>query len=367
MKTRRLDNMLLIITVVLSAIGLLMVCSSSYVIAAENIGDRYFFIKRHLAYLALGVLVFMITCRLRVEGWRKLSLPLFVISVLLLVLAISSPLASYGGGAYRWIELMGLRFQPSEFARLGTILFLAHLLTNRGDAILQLRQGVLLPLLLLAIVAALILCEPDFGSAVSIFVTGVVLLYLAGARFKHLLLTQLLIAPVALYMLLGSAYRRERLLTFLDPWQDSMNRGFQIIQSFIAIRSGGLFGQGLGDGVQKAFYLPAAHTDFVFAIIGEELGFVGMFVVIALFMLFVARGAYIAATSGARFHSLLAAGIVFSIGMQAFTNMAVVMGSLPTKGLTLPLISCGGSSLVATFAGLGILQAIAASRQERRR
>ena len=358
------DTPLMVATLALTFIGLLMVSSSSYVVAAEHYGDRYFYIKRHLIYLILAIPVFFIAAHIRLEGLRKLAWPLTFLSIALLLLAISSPFSRLAGGASRWVDIAGLRFQPSEVARLALIIFLAHFVTREEYDLRDFKKGLLFPLTLIGTITLLVLSEPDFGSAASILLTAVVVLYIAGAKVKHLAVIAIAAIPLAIVAVMGSAYRLRRLLTFLDPWQDPMDKGFQIIQSFIAIRSGGFFGKGIGDGVQKIFYLPEAHTDFAFAILGEELGFVGIFVVVALYGLFVFRGTKLAATSEDRFHALLAAGIVFTIGVQAATNMAVVMGLLPTKGLTLPFISFGGSSLIVTFAGIGLLQNIA--RRQRR-
>ena len=358
MSETRIDKMLFMPVIGLTILGLILIASTSYVMAGENLGDRYFYLKRHLMYLSISFAAFYIAQRVKVQGLRKLALPLFILAVLLLLLTITSPLGSYAGGAYRWLKIGGFRFQPSEFARLAMILFTAHIITNKEARITQFKQGLLQPLLAVLIISMLVLCEPDFGSAVSIGITGLALLYIGGARFKHLFGFLAVSLPFACYAVMGSAYRRERLLAFLNPWEDPMDRGFQIIQSLVAIRSGGFFGQGIGDGMQKFFYLPEAHTDFTFAILAEELGFLGVAGVIVLFFMFLMRGMFIAARSKNRFEALVAAGIVFSIAIQAITNMGVVMGLLPTKGLTLPLISFGGTSLLITYASIGILNRI---------
>jgi cell division protein FtsW len=364
MKKRNIDIILMVAVLALTFLGLLMISSSSYVMASEAYGDRYYYIKRHLVYLVLAAFAYLTTYSLKTSTLRKIAIPAFIISILLLILTLVSPLGSFAGGANRWIRLAGFRFQPSEFARLTTIIFLAHLLCKTADDIRDLKRGLLLPLAIVGGVALLILSEPDFGTAMSVGMTGMILIYVAGARFKYLALAMVAAIPLAAYAMVGSTYRRARLLTYLDPFKDPLGSGFQIIQSFIAIRAGGFFGQGLGDGVQKIYFLPEAHTDFAFAILGEELGFIGVCGVILLYLIIVARGALIAARCRDRFHAITATGITFAFGIQAFTNMAVVMGLLPTKGLTLPLISFGGSSLIATFAAIGLLQGIV--KQERR-
>lgn len=364
MKGRHSDTILLVAVLALTCIGSLMLTSSSYVMASENYGDRYFYIKRHLCYLVMAFIAYIVASNISGKTLRKLATPVFIGSLLLLVLTLVSPLGSYAGGANRWLKFAGFRFQPSEFARLATILFLAHWLTRTGEEIRDFKRGLLMPLGIVGGVALLILCEPDFGTAVSVGLTGLVLIYVGGARLVHLVPCLVAAMPLAAYAMVGSAYRRARLSTFLDPWKDPMGSGFQIIQSFIALRSGGFLGQGIGDGVQKIFYLPEAHTDFAFAILGEELGFVGILGVVVLFVIVVCRGAIIATRCKDRFYAILGAGLTFALGMQAFTNMAVVMGMLPTKGLTLPLISFGGSSLVASYTAIGLIQNIA--KQQKR-
>jgi cell division protein FtsW len=309
--------------------------------------------------LGLATVVYLVAVNLPFKFWRRITPVLFVGSLGLLLITALTPLANVAGGARRWLEIGGLRFQPSELMRLTVVLMLAHWALQKGTAIRSKPRELLKPLAILASVCLIVLSAPDFGSAVSIGVSGLAVLYVAGAPLKALAATVMFAVPAAVYGLLGSAYRRERLLAFLDPWRDPMDSGFQIIQSFVAIRSGGLFGQGIGDGVQKIFYLPEAHTDFVFAVLAEELGFVGISAVVMLFALLVWRGALIALRSQDRFATVVACGLTFTIGMQAIINMGVVLGMLPTKGLTLPLLSFGGSSLITNLVAIGILQSIA--------
>jgi cell division protein FtsW len=238
MKKRNIDIILMVAVLALTFLGLLMISSSSYVMASEAYGDRYYYIKRHLVYLVLAAFAYLTTYSLKTSTLRKIAIPAFIISILLLILTLVSPLGSFAGGANRWIRLAGFRFQPSEFARLTTIIFLAHLLCKTADDIRDLKRGLLLPLAIVGGVALLILSEPDFGTAMSVGMTGMILIYVAGARFKYLALAMVAAIPLAAYAMVGSTYRRARLLTYLDPFKDPLGSGFQIIQSFIAIRAG---------------------------------------------------------------------------------------------------------------------------------
>jgi cell division protein FtsW len=363
MRKKPFDMVLFISMVSLLLLGLVMVSSSSYALGAEHFGDRYYFIKRHLLYIFLTFFAFFLGYRLKLSALRKMSFVFLGISLLLLLLVLISPMRVVSGGAGRWLRLGGFSFQPSELVKLTMVLFLAHWATKKGNLLRDFKKGLMFPLILLGVTAALILKQPDFGSAASVAISSIAVLYLAGAKLKHVSATVLLIVPPAIFLIMQSHYRMQRLLAFLDPWKDPLDSGFQIIQSYVAFRSGGLTGQGLGDGLQKIFYLPEVHTDFVFSIIGEELGFVGVALTILLFAILLGRGFTIACQGRDKFSMVLAAGICVCLGTQVATNMAVVMGLLPTKGLTLPLVSFGGSSLLITGMSLGILMNIAAQRK----
>jgi cell division protein FtsW len=255
----------------------------------------------------------------------------------------------------RWLKIQSFSFQPSEFAKLGLIIFLAYFLTKKEEKIRSFSFGFLPTVVLSGIVIALVAKEPDFGAALFLTVMVFLLLFVSGARLIYVAGAFLLIAPVAYYFLMNTAYRYKRLMSFIRPWEDSTGTSFQIIQSFLSFGSGGLFGLGLGEGRQKLFFLPAPHTDFIFSIIGEELGLVGAIIVVVLFFILTLRGVQIGLSLEDRFGAYLALGITLMISLQAVINMGVVLGLLPTKGLTLPLISYGGTSLVANLLGVGIL------------
>jgi cell division protein FtsW len=255
----------------------------------------------------------------------------------------------------RWLKISTFTFQPSEFAKLGLIIFLAYFLTKKEDRIRSFSFGFLPTILLSGLVIALVLKEPDFGAALFLTAMVFLLLFISGARVIYIAGAFLLAAPVAYALLMNAEYRYKRLIGFIRPWEDPTGASFQIIQSFLSFGSGGLFGLGLGEGRQKLFFLPAPHTDFIFSIIGEELGLVGAMGVVLLFFILTLRGIQIGISIQDKFGSYLALGITLMISLQAVINMGVVLGLLPTKGLTLPFISYGGTSLIANFIGLGIL------------
>jgi cell division protein FtsW len=255
----------------------------------------------------------------------------------------------------RWLKIQFFSFQPSEFAKLGLIIFLAYFLTKKEEKIRSFSFGFLPTILLSGIVIALVVKEPDFGAALFLTVVVFLLLFVSGARLIYVVGAFLTIAPVAYYFLMNGGYRYKRLISFIRPWEDPTGTSFQIIQSFLSFGSGGLFGLGLGEGRQKLFFLPAPHTDFIFSIIGEELGLVGVMIVVLLFFILTLRGIQIGLSLEDRFGAYLALGITLMISLQAVINMMVVLGLLPTKGLTLPLVSYGGTSLVTNLVGVGIL------------
>jgi cell division protein FtsW len=255
----------------------------------------------------------------------------------------------------RWLKIQFFSFQPSEFAKLGLVVFLAYLLAKKEEKIRSFSFGFLPPVLLSGLVIALVMKEPDFGAALFLTVMVFFLLFVSGARVIYIVGAFLMAIPVAYTLLMTVGYRYKRLMSFIRPWEDPTGTSFQIIQSFLSFGSGGFFGLGLGEGRQKLFFLPAPHTDFIFSIIGEELGLVGAMGVVLLFLILTLRGIQIGLSIEDRFGAYLALGITLMISLQAVINMGVVLGLLPTKGLTLPFISYGGTSLIVNLAGVGIL------------
>jgi cell division protein FtsW len=293
--------------------------------------------------------------RIDLEILRKAAWPVLGLCTLLLVAVLIPGVGKKIGGATRWLNIAGLTFQPAEFVKIGLVLFMAHSLARKQEKVKRFRSGFLSYMLILAVLIGLLLAQPDLGSAVTVAVVATTMLMVAGTRLSYLAGIGLIALPLLYFMVMNVDYRRRRILAFLNPWEDPSNTGFQIIQSWIAFGSGGAFGQGLGESKQKLFFLPEAHTDFIFSVIGEELGFIGVIVIAAMFMLLILRGLRISLNAPNEFSCFLAFGVTLLVGMQAFVNMAVVMGMVPTKGLALPFISYGGTSLVTTLAAIGIL------------
>ncbi|MGI5920165.1 MAG: putative lipid II flippase FtsW [Syntrophomonadaceae bacterium] len=349
------DFVLFITTLALVGIGLVMVFSSSAVTSNVWYGDAYYFFKKQLQWAIISIIVMIVVMKLNYLRLKELAIPLAVISLLCLVLVIS-PLGHAAKGSSRWLGLGPLGgFAPSEMMKVALVLFLAKSMEINIDKIKSFKLGVLPYLVLLAIVDGLIMLQPDLGTSVAVAGTVFFLLVVAGAQWSHLGLIFLSGLGAIGAAIAVAPYRLERVLAFLNPWKYANDEGFQIIQSLYALGSGGLFGMGLGRSRQKFFYLPEQHTDFIFAILGEELGFIGAFVVLALFLLFAWRGYKIAINAPDNFGSLLAAGLTTMVVLQASINIGVVSGVLPVTGITLPFISYGGSSLLFSMIGVGLL------------
>jgi cell division protein FtsW len=289
------------------------------------------------------------------QHFRKLAVPLLIFCVLLLVMVLVPGIGTKVGGAVRWLRIGGISIQPAEFAKLGLVIFMAHSLARKKDRVKTFRFGFLPYMVLLAFLLALLLAQPDLGSAMTLGVVAVMMLLVAGTRLVYLFGMGIVAAPFLYFLIMNVDYRRQRVLAFLNPWDDPSNSGFQIIQSWIAFGSGGAFGKGLGESRQKLFYLPEAHTDFIFSVIGEELGFIGVIVIAAMFLLLVVRGLRTALCAPDEFGCYLAFGMSLLLGIEAFVNMAVVMGMVPTKGLALPFLSYGGTSLLTSLIAVGII------------
>ena len=352
-----LDPVVIGITAALLLLGLVMVTSASVTLAARD-GDPFFFAERQLLFALFGAGCAAIALQIPTATWQRLSLPLLIVSFALLVLVLIPHVGHEVNGSKRWLRVAGLNFQASEAARVFLLLYLCSYLVRREEEVREKVIGFLKPLAVLGLAALLLLAEPDFGSGVVLLTTGIGVLFLAGVKVRHFLA----LCAVALVTFAGlavsSPYRLKRLLVFLNPWDDPFNSGFQLTQSLIAIGRGEFFGVGLGASIQKLFYLPEAHTDFVFAVLAEELGFLGIALVVALVVALVYRSLMIAraaSEAGLKFQSYLAAAFGIWFGLQAFINMGVNMGLLPTKGLTLPLLSYGRSSLVVTLGWIGVL------------
>lgn len=343
------------IVTVLICLGVIMIYSSSGVYAAENLGDRTYFLKRHLIFLTLGTMVMFLTMAIDYRILQKHSKLLMLTAFLLLVLVLIPGIGSTSYGARRWFKLGPISFQPSEFTKIAIMVYAADFLSRKQLKITNFVEGFLPLLIIMGSTCLLILKQPDLGSAVLIAAIVFILLFVAGTRIVYLIGLVVAALPALVYLVASEPYRMRRIVAFIDPWQDSQGVGFQLSQSQIALGSGGMFGVGLGQSMQKLFYLPAAHTDFILSIIGEELGLVGTIFTVLLFALFIWQGARIAKRTNNPFGYYLALGIVSLIGLQAVVNIGVIIGAFPTKGLPLPFISYGGSALIFNMIAVGLL------------
>lgn len=352
-------SLLLFIVLVLMCIGVVMIYSTSAIFAQDKFHNNYHFLHRQLVWTMLGLVGFLVMLRTDyhiLARWSRWILPA---ALLLLVCVLVPPFSRAAGGAKRWIQLGPLSFQVSEIAKFALIVYMADFLSRKQEVVRSFWKGFVPPSLTLALFMGLIMLQPDLGTVIAIAMVAVVLFFLGRVRLAYLAAAFVASLPVLYLFIFRVAYRRRRILAFLDPWEDPQGIGFQIIQSFIALGSGGINGLGLGQSRQKLFYLPEAHTDFIFSIIGEELGLLGTVAIVVLFIAFLILGIRIALKAPELFGGLLAAGIVSMICLQAIINIGVVTGSLPTKGLPLPFISFGGSSLMINLINLGVLLNIA--------
>ncbi|MDD2619078.1 MAG: putative lipid II flippase FtsW [Syntrophomonadaceae bacterium] len=347
------DFILFITVVALLGMGLIMVFSSSAYTTFVQYGDDYYYFKKQLMWAIMGICALIVLMKLNYLKIKDMAIPLIVVAVVCLILVI--PLGTEAKGAVRSLGIGAIRFSPSELAKLAMVLFLAKTMEINMANIKSFSKGILPYIVLLALICGLIMQQPDLGTSFVVAATIFFMLLIAGARWSHLAAIALSGMAAVAAAIAVAPYRMERFVAFLDPWKYARDEGFQTIQSLYALGSGGLFGMGLGMSRQKFFYLPEQHTDFIFAILGEELGFIGVFVVLALFLLFAWRGFRIAIKAPDTFGSLLAAGITTMIVFQAAINIAVVAGALPVTGITLPFISYGGTSLLFTLAAVGLL------------
>jgi cell division protein FtsW len=353
-----IDGVTVALVLAITLLGLIMVTSASVSIASEDTGEPFYYLERQLVLMLIGGACAALLFCIRTELLEKASVPLLIIAIALLALVFLPGLGHTVNGSRRWLRLAGMNFQASELARVLVLIYLASYAVRREQELRNTLGGLAKPLGLLCFVAALLLAEPDFGAATVLFATGFGLLFLAGARLRYVICMTAIAAAGFGLLAVTSSYRMRRLTAFLNPWADPYNSGFQLTQSLIAIGRGQWFGVGLGDSVQKLFYLPEAHTDFLFAVLAEELGLAGVILTLALFLGLIWRSFYIARLAsdvGLKFQSYLASAFGLWVGIQAFINIGVNMGALPTKGLTLPLMSYGRSSLIVSLAWVGLL------------
>ena len=357
----KLDPVLLITGIALLAIGLVMVTSASISIADRNLSSPFYYLQRQAVYIMLGLIAAWFVYQVRLVYWEKSGMALLGFSLFLLIMVLVPGVGKEVNGSTRWISLGLFNLQVSEAVKLFLIIYVAGYLVRHGESVRTSVWGFIKPMLMIGLAAMLLLMEPDFGATVVIIGTVMAMMYLGGVRFLQFTTFLGLFGAAAYLLIVSSPYRMERLTSFMDPWDDPFNSGFQLTQSLIAIGTGGWFGTGLGGSVQKLFYLPESHTDFLFAILSEELGFIGVCTVIVLYSVLFYRATRIALQAekcGNRFAAYIAYGIGIWLAMQAVINMGVNMGLLPTKGLTLPLMSYGGSSLIICCMAIGLLMRI---------
>jgi len=352
------DFGLLATVVALLCLGVVMVSSTSISIAEQQHQDPFYYLVRHLAYLAFGLFLVAIIVRIPIQLWEKAGPALIMLSMVMLLLVLIPGLGKTVNGSTRWLALVGFSLQPSEFVKLFTLVYLSGYLVRHHEAVRSTVGGFIRPILLMLVLVVLLLLEPDYGAAAVLLATAMGMMWLAGVRMLQFFVLISAVALVLVSLAVIAPYRVERLTTFLNPWADPFDSGFQLTQALIAFGRGEWFGVGLGSSVQKLFYLPEAHTDFLFAVMAEELGLLGVVLVIGLFAFLVFRILRIARRAEYRervFAAYLSYAIGFWITLQAIINLGVNMGILPTKGLTLPFMSYGGTSLVVMLMAVALL------------
>lgn len=351
--------MLLAVVGALTVIGLVMVMSASAVVALEQHGSSWVFVQRQALWAGLGIVALVLMSRVDYRVLRRAAGPLLLVAVVLLVLVFVPGLGIRASGSTRWIGVGPLTVQPAELAKLALLVYAADVFARRAASVEDWRRALRPVLLVFVVLAALVLRQPDMGTAMVLALVVGTVVFAGGARLRHLLPLASVGLAAAVFLAFAAPYRRARVLSFLDPFSDPANTGYQAVQSLIALGGGGLFGVGLGAGRQKWLFLPNAHTDFIFAVIGEELGLVGAMLVVVLFVGFAVLGYRAAVQAPDRFGELLAAGVTTWIVGQAVINIGAAIGLLPITGVPLPFVSFGGSALLVTMAAVGVLLNVA--------
>lgn len=360
MPQMRYDRMLLLPVAALALIGVVMVYSASSAVASRKFGVDYHFLVRQASFVFLGLITLAVCRKIPFGLLRRSTYALLLVAVLILIAVLIPGIGVEAGGARRWIDLGPFTFQPAEFARFTLILYLAHSMAKKGDRLVRYSIGLLPHAIILSILTALIMLQPDFGTVMILFLVTWGMLFIGGVPLRHLSVTFIALAPVIYLFLVSSPYRMRRIISFWDPWRYAADEGYQIVHSLMAFGTGGLWGVGIGGGYQKLFYLPEPHTDFIFSVIGEEMGLVGVAGVLICYLLVLWLGMRIAMAAEDTFSVLLASGITLAMGLQVLINIGVTLALLPTKGLTLPFLSYGGTSMIIHMAFIGILMNIGA-------
>ncbi len=364
MRHLRLDPTLVIAVLSLAILGTVMVFSASAVRAdTEHGGDGYYYFKRQIFFFIVGVMALVAGAAIPYEIWEKSVIGLLGLTVLLLVLVLT-PLGHTANNASRWFRVGPVSLQIGEFSKLVVVMYMARYLATRGDRLRTDPKLIIPPMMVLGVVFFLVAKEPDLGTAMFIGVLGCAMLFISGVPGRILAGISISFMSVIAYLIMVKDFRVQRMKAFLDPWKEYDGSGFQLVQSFVAFGDGGLFGTGLGAGKSKLFFLPESHTDFILAVIGEELGFMGVAIVLGLFAVLILKGMKVSSSAPDSFGAMLGAGLTLMIGVQALVNCMVVLGLLPTKGLPLPFISYGGSSLLTSMVAAGILLNVAGRSKE---
>ena len=358
------DIALLFPVLLLVGVGIVMVYSASSALALKKFGTSYYFLKKQTVFALLGIVVMVASCHIPYRLFRPLTYPMLFLAIMFLAIIIFSGFGYSAGGAKRWFRIAGFTFQPSEFARFVLVIYLAYSMSRKMDRIKEFNVGFLPHVLVLCLFAVLMMLQPDFGSVVIFGAITWIMLFVAGARLTYLLGSMVLVLPAAYYMMTGADYRIGRIMSFINPWQYSGDKGYQVVHSLLAFGTGGIWGAGIGKGYQKLFYLPEPHTDFIFSVIGEELGLIGVLIILGLYTVILWRGINIARNSPDAFGSFVAAGLTTAMGLQICINMGVALGLLPTKGLTLPFLSYGGTSLLMNMVSVGVLMNISSVKKK---
>ena len=353
-KLEEFDLVIMLMAIALTSFGVVMVYSASNIMAAKRFNDGFYFLKRQGLFAIAGFAIMLIVMQIDYRFWKKMAVPALFVCLVLLVMVLIPGIGGRAGGSSRWIKLPGFNLQPSEMAKLALIMYMAYSLDKKQDKVKSLGSGFIPYMIVLMVLITCLVLQPDLGGALTLAAVAMTMLFAAGTRLTYIISMILLAMPLLVYKL-NRGYHKNRIDAFLNPWSDPEGKGFQIIQSWLALGTGGVFGQGLGEGKQKLFYLPEAHTDFILAVIGEELGFLGVAIIIGMFFLLVQRAMRISVAAPDTFGRFLALGIAVLFGIEATVNMGVVTGLLPTKGLALPFISYGGSSLLISLFAVGIL------------
>jgi len=356
--TAKYDSIILTAVLFLTGIGIIMVYSAGSAIAIKNYGSEYFFIRKQFTFALMGCIFMIIFRNIPYQWYKRLAYPGLMVSILLLISIFFPGFGHRAGGAVRWIHIWGISFQPAEIARFSIILYLAYSLDKKKERLRNFSIGIIPHALFVSAFLVLIAMQPDFGSVVIITILTFIMLFAGGIPMTHLLGCVMIFIPTAYYLVINAPYRLQRILTFLNPWQYRNEAGYQIIHSLMAFGSGGFWGTGLGKSYQKLFYLPEPHTDFIFSVIGEESGLIGVIVILTLYGLIIWRGFFITLSIDDMFGACLALGFTSAVALQVSINMSVTLGLLPTKGLTLPFLSYGGTSLICHMAVMGILMNI---------